>query len=98
MYERSAPNEYYKNVQLFESILNENGIYFVKGEETGNTFVISQPREETCKKYQLSTFMYEGKKAAHVIIFPYHSEKSMKQLASDIKRDYTNNRINFVER
>ena len=74
-----------------------NSIKFIKGDPNGNTFVIKQPSEEICKKYQLATFIYEGKKAAHIIIFPYHSEKDMKQLANDIKKDYTKVISNNVE-
>ena len=85
LYKRTAPNEYYRNVEYFEKLLKENNISYIKGHEFGNTFVIDEPSDEVCKKFQLATFKYNDKPSAHIIIFPYHTEKSMGELVEAIK-------------
>lgn len=85
LYERTEPNEYYKNVEFFENLLIENDIKYFKGHKYGNTFVIDQPSEEVCKEFQLATFKHNGKDSAHIIIFPYHTKESMSKLIKAIK-------------
>ena len=84
LYDRTPEDEYYKNVKFFESLLVEKGIKYIKGHEFGNTFVISKPNDEICKKYQLATFKHNGIDSAHIIIFPYHTEESMNALLDEI--------------
>lgn len=86
LYSRTAPGEYYRNITIFEQLLKEYGIEYSKGDEKGNTFVIDAPCDEICKKYQLSTFEKDGKNAAHIIIFPYHSEEHMEELVKAIAK------------
>lgn len=81
---RSDENEYYKNIEIFENLLIENNISFIKGNKYGNTFIIDKTNDEICKKYQLATFKYEEKECAHIIIFPYHKLEDMKNLVYDI--------------
>ena len=85
LYNRSNPEEYIKNIKTFERLLNENEIPYIKGEENGNIFVIENPGDEICKKYQLATFTKDGNDYAHIIVFPYHQEDKIKELVNDIK-------------
>ena len=85
LYERTEPNEYYKNVEFFENLLIENDIKYFKGHKYGNTFVIDKPSEEVCKEFQLATFKHNGIDSAHIIIFPYHTKESMSKLIKAIK-------------
>lgn len=90
--ERSNEDDYYKNIYIFETLLAENDIDYIKGDKNGNIFVIDKPSDELCKKYQLSTFKYLNKDCAHIIIFPYHKFEDMEQLVKDIKNQ--NNKKN----
>lgn len=92
-YERSNSNDYIKNIIYFEQKLNENGIVFEKGIKNGNIFVIPKPSNEICYKYQLTTFKFNKKDKAHVIIFPFHKKEIIEQLVNDLKKDYENSNI-----
>ncbi|MBR5662317.1 MAG: hypothetical protein IKX00_01535 [Bacilli bacterium] len=84
LYHRTNPDVYIENVRYFEKLLIDNNIYYIKGIEFGNIFVINKPNEEICKKYQLATFMKDGIEYAHVIIFPYHNKKIMNELVNEL--------------
>ena len=84
LYSRSTPYEYEKNVKYFEKLLNDNDVYYIKGIDTGNVFIINKPSDEVCKKYQLASFTRDGIDYAHVIVFPYHSEEVMDELINDL--------------
>ena len=86
LYNRSNSSEYTKNIILFEYLLKENDIPYFKGDPNGNIFVISNPGDEICQKYQLSSFTRDGKRYAHIIIFPYHNESIINELVMDIKK------------
>ena len=87
LYNRTPSDEYYKNVEYFEKLLNKNDINYIKGHEFGNTFVIDKPSDSICKKFQLATFDFNGKLSAHIIVFPYHTHESMNELITEIKND-----------
>lgn len=90
LYNRTTPNEYCENVKLFEKLLNDNNIFFDKGIESGNIFIIYKPSDEICSKYQLATFKRGGVDYAHVIIFPYHSKDVMQELVNELVLSRTN--------
>ncbi len=81
---------YERNVLLFEGMLKANNIPFYRA-PLSNTFVIDEPSEKLAKKYQLSCFDDTANgmtsKKAHIIIFPSHREKEMKELVNDLKND-----------
>ncbi len=81
--DRKMPEEYSRNVKIFERILNEHNIKFAR-EENSNIFVIDQPSEYIYTKYQLSNFEDEGEHKSHIIIFPSHKESKMVELANDL--------------
>ncbi len=82
-------DHYIKNVVYFRNLLKENSIeYETFDEEKCNIFVIQKPSDETCKKYQLTTYKEDGVDKAHVIIFPFHKEEIMKKLVLDAKSDF----------
>lgn len=87
MNNRRSDDDYCRNVKVFEDLLKENGIDFIKGNKNGNTFVIEKPCDEICKKYQLATFKFLDKECAHIIIFPYHTLENMNNLVFDIKNN-----------
>lgn len=81
---RKTPDNYIKNVLFFDNLLRKQGIKFCR-ETHSNIFVINKPADAICKKYQLSTF--QGKdhlEKAHIIIFPYHQKKIMKEFVKDL--------------
>lgn len=84
----SKPEEYRKNIVLFENLLKENGIPYIRSGK-GNIFVLDKPAESICKKYQLSTFdICNGgikEQKAHIIIFPYQSEETICELIRDLR-------------
>jgi histidine decarboxylase len=83
----TPPGEYIRNINLFVKLLEDAGIPYIRSGK-GNIFVIDQPRDDICEKYQLSTFSLndeEKSKKAHVIIFPYQSNKIIEQLVDDLK-------------
>ena len=81
---RRKSGHYSENVQYFEEKLLQNGLYFERFEKS-NTFVIPEPCEEICKKYQLATFVdSKGERRAHVIIFPFHQKDIMDELVADL--------------
>ena len=48
-----------------------------------NIFVIDKPTDEVCKRFQLSCFFDFGlgeNELAHIIIFPSHTEESMREI------------------
>jgi histidine decarboxylase len=83
----TLPGEYIRNIKFFVKLLDDAGILYIRSGK-GNIFVIDQPRDDICEKYQLSTFSLndeEKSKKAHVIIFPYQSNKIIEQLVDDLK-------------
>ena len=80
------PEQYVRNVHLFESLLKEAQVPYYKA-EFSNIFVIDSPSDKLCKKYQLSCFEEDGKQKAHVIIFASHFLKEMQELVTDLKQD-----------
>ena len=84
---RRESGHYAENVRYFEEKLTQNGLYFERF-EMSNTFVIPEPSEEICKKYQLATFIdSKGERRAHVIIFPFHKKEIMDELLADLVGD-----------
>ncbi len=85
-----AKNEYIKNVQFFETLLQQENIPYYRAPK-GNIFVFHSPSEETTKRFQLSTFtdVVNGKEIAkaHAIIFPHHGKKQMEELVQALKED-----------
>ncbi len=83
---------YKRNVVFFEGLLKEAKIKFHRA-PFSNIFVLAEPSERTTKKYQLSCFeeMENGEfiPKAHVIIFPSHREKEMRELIEALKTDLT---------
>ena len=84
--DRAMPNEYCKNVLLFESMLDSYDIKYSRAEDS-NIFVIDEPSAEISKKYQLSDFEDNGEKKSHIIIFPYHKPEKMRELVNDLSQD-----------
>ena len=83
---RREPAHYCRNVLYFEEKLNASGLSYERF-ETSNTFVVPQPNEEICKKYQLATFLdSDGVQKAHIIIFPFHEERIIDELVADLAR------------
>lgn len=81
---RRESGHFCSNVQYFEGKLREAGIYFERNGYS-NTFIISKPSDEVCKKYQLATFPDEkGNQWAHIIIFPFHKIEIMDELIGDL--------------
>ena len=82
---------YKTNVLFFEKLLKENGIEFYRA-PLSNTFVIDAPSDALAKKYQLSCFEEtengETTQKAHIIIFPSHREKEMRELVCDLKNNF----------
>jgi len=82
------PDEYCKNIILFEKMLTENKVDFYRA-PCSNIFVIDKPSDEVCKQFQLSTFdVVENRKnvdKAHIIIFPHHKKENMLKLVNAIK-------------
>lgn len=87
-YERTSPEEYHKNISLFETSLKEAHIPYEKGTPNGNIFVLKKPSDKLCKKYQLATFNYNNSDKAHIIIFPFHKSTIIKELIKDLKEDF----------
>lgn len=87
LYDRTPSEEYSKNVIYFENLLNEKGVPYIKGDKNGNTFVIKKPSDSICQKYQLATFKHNEIESAHIIIFPYHTHKSMNDLLDEIIKE-----------
>ncbi len=86
--ERKLPDEYSKNVKYLDKLLIDNKIKFYR-ELNSNTFVIDKPSDNICHKYQLSNFKdNNGKEKAHIIIFPYHRQKIIKELVEDLLQDF----------
>lgn len=82
--ERKLPNEYIKNVEYLEKLLTQKQINYLR-EFNSNTFVIDKPSDSICKKYQLSNFKdNNGNDKAHIIIFPSHKQKIIKELVEDL--------------
>ena len=81
---RREPAHYCRNVLYFEEKLKANGLPYERF-ETSNTFVVPQPNEEICQKYQLATFLdSDGMQKAHIIIFPFHEERIIDDLIADL--------------
>ena len=80
---RTTPEEYNKNIKIFELLLNEKNIPYTRAKNS-NIFVIDRPCEQISKKYQLSDFDDNGVQKSHIIIFPYHKENVMKELINDL--------------
>lgn len=83
---------YKRNIVFFEGLLKEYGIKFHRA-PLSNIFVIAEPSEQTAKKYQLSCFeeMENGEflPKAHIIVFPTHREGEMRELITDLQRDFS---------
>ncbi len=87
---RREPTHFCRNVLLFEKKLREAEITFER-EGDSNTFVVIKPDEDTCKKYQLATFLdRDGIEKAHIIIFPFHREEIIEELVADLICDLKN--------
>ena len=84
--DRTMPQEYGKNVALFESMLKQFNIKYSRAENS-NIFVIDEPSVRISQKYQLSDFEDNGEKKSHIIIFPYHKPEKMLELVSDLIQD-----------
>ncbi|MBR6723032.1 hypothetical protein IKL64_06220 [bacterium] len=84
--DRTMPQEYGKNVALFESMLKQFNIKYSRAENS-NIFVIDEPSVRISQKYQLSDFDDNGEKKSHIIIFPYHKPEKMLELVSDLIQD-----------
>ena len=81
---RRESGHYAENVRYFEEELTRKGLYFERFERS-NTFVIPEPSEAICKKYQLATFVdTNGERRAHIIIFPFHEKVIMDELISNL--------------
>ena len=84
---------YARNVRIMEALLQENGVPFYRA-PNANIFVIDQPSESTCRKFQLSCFTetVNGKTLpkAHVIVFPSHRHTEMSALAELLRADLKN--------
>lgn len=84
---QSDPNDYQKNILFFEQAMDERAIPFVRYKYS-NTFVLDEPNQSICSYYQLSQFKNgDGKSKAHVIIFPYQSQKKLLELADKLALD-----------
>lgn len=86
VFERTDNNEYCDNIIYFENLLQANNIYYEKGCELGNIFVINKPSEEICNKYQLATFKENDTLYAHIIIHPFHKKDVLLELVNDLKK------------
>lgn len=84
--DRTMPEEYSRNVALFEAMLKEFNIKYSRAENS-NIFVIDEPSAKISQKYQLSDFEDNGEKKSHIIIFPYHKPEKMLELISDLRHD-----------
>ena len=84
--DRTMPEEYGRNVALFESMLKQFDIKYSRAENS-NIFVIDEPSVRISKKYQLSDFEDNGEKKSHIIIFPYHKPEKMLELVNDLIQD-----------
>ena len=81
---RREPEHFIENVSYFEQRLTEAGIRFERF-GLSNTFIVEQPGDEICKKYQLATFVdSDGSNKAHIIIFPFHRKEIMDELVRDM--------------
>lgn len=82
--------EYTKNISLFERLLNEQKIPYIRSGK-GNIFVVDKPSDALCEKFQLSTFeiYIDGKKInkAHIIIFPYQIDSIICELVHDLSKE-----------
>lgn len=82
--------EYTKNISLFERLLNEQKIPYIRSGK-GNIFVMDKPSDALCEKFQLSTFeiYLDGKKInkAHIIIFPYQIDTIICELVHDLSKE-----------
>lgn len=87
MYDREPDNSYYSNISFFENEMKKKNIYYKKGDEKGNIFLIKKPSNEICKKYQLSTFTIDNEDFAHIIIFPFHRKEVLKELAKELAKN-----------
>lgn len=85
---RRFDDHYLKNVEYFERGLQTREIPYERFEDA-NIFVIAKPCEEICRKYQLAEFTDgNGVLCAHVIIFPFHKQRIIDELLSDLERGY----------
>ena len=83
-FERKSSEDYCKNIILFEKLLKENKVSYLR-EEKSNIFIINKPDDKICKKFQLSTFKNaQGKEKAHIIIFPHHQEDIIRELVNSL--------------
>ncbi len=90
---RTAPGEYERNVHFFADLLDRYGILYRRSGE-GNIFVIDKPSDALCNTYQLATFAdAEGAQKAHIIIFPFHKESIMEELADRLAKERNQNAI-----
>jgi histidine decarboxylase len=81
---RRESGHFCANVLYFENKLKDAGVEFERNGNS-NTFIISKPSDEVCKKYQLATFPdVEGNQWAHIIIFPFHAREIMDELVGDL--------------
>ena len=82
-------NEYIRNIKLFERLLKEYNISYIRSGK-GNIFVVDKPTDIICEKYQLSTFdiVINNEKIhkAHIIIFPYQLESIIYELIQDLSK------------
>ncbi len=84
---RTSPGTYERNVAYFERLLRDRDIPYSRAGQ-GNIFVIDQPSDEICNAYQLADFTdATGRACAHIIIFPFHKESIMRELADRLARE-----------
>lgn len=81
---RSKENEYEVACNKFIAKLNEYKINYIRYNNS-NIFILDSPNNELLKKYQLSTFSYNGKKSIHIIVTPNTNYKNLNKLLKDIQ-------------
>lgn len=83
---RKDEKDYTRNIDFFENLLKKNKISYTR-DGYSNLFIIKRPSDDICNRFQLSTFVIDGQDLAHIMIFPFHSKKMMKEIVSCIKAE-----------
>lgn len=83
---RKDEKDYTRNIDFFENMLKENKIFYTR-DGYSNLFIIKRPSEKICHRFQLSTFNVNGQNMAHIMIFPFHSKKLMKEIIRCLKAE-----------
>ena len=87
---RQKDDAYIDNINYFIGLLNNYGISYWRGDDSGNTFIIEKPSDNICEYYQLATFSNENGEFAHVIIFSYQDKKVIRELVQSLYIDKEN--------